>query len=157
MMRGGRGMPESDRHGRWRSAVEPDAERTAGSIVLPPGGGRFYGLGAMQAVFKADEDETDQRYSVSEWWLDPDSTGPGAHAHEANDEVFYVIEGRPSVLVGDSWLDGERGSFFRIPAGVMHDFQNRTAERAGLLNFWIPGGFERNMPGIVEWFNARGG
>ena len=130
-------------------------EPPVGSIVLPPGGGRFYDMGALQAVFKADEDETAQRYSVSEWWLEPHAAGPGAHQHEANDEVFYVIEGRPSLLVGDRWIDGERGAFFRIPAGVVHDFQNRTAERAGLLNVWIPGGFERNMPSIVEWFDAH--
>jgi len=132
-----------------------DVELPRGAIVLPPAGGRFYEMGAMQAVFKADEDETEQRYSVSEWWLEPHADGPGPHKHDANDEVFYVIEGRPSLLVGDRWIDGERGAFFRIPAGVMHDFRNPTGERAGLLNFWIPGGFERNMPAIVEWFAAH--
>jgi hypothetical protein len=43
-------------------------------------------------------------------------------------------------------------SFVRIPAGVTHDFENRTDERMGLLNFFIPGGFEKNMPMIVDWF-----
>lgn len=126
-----------------------------GSIVLPPAGGRTYEMGPMTAVFKADEDETRQRYSVSEWWLEPHSDGPGAHQHEANDEVFYSIAGSPSVLVGDTWHDAPVGTFFMIPAGTMHDFANRTGERAALLNFWIPGGFERNMPAIVEWFRKN--
>ena len=47
----------------------------------------------MRAVFKADGAETDDRYSVSEWWMEPRNAGPGAHHHEANDEVFYVLEG----------------------------------------------------------------
>ena len=34
----------------------------------------------------------------------------------------------------------------------MHDFANRSGSKMGLLNFFIPGGFERNMPSIVKWF-----
>ncbi len=45
----------------------------------------------------------------------------------------------------------------RIPAGVTHDFRNRSAERAGLFNVFIPGGFERNMPMIVDWFAKQAG
>ncbi|MDI6027140.1 cupin domain-containing protein [Corticibacterium sp. UT-5YL-CI-8] len=121
-------------------------------IVLLPGEGRRYELGKMTAVFKADGPETDERYSVSEWWLEPNTTGPGAHAHEENDEVFYVIEGIASILVGDRWIDAPKGSFLRIPARIQHDFENRTSSRIGLLNWFFPGGFEKNMPGIVEWF-----
>ena len=126
-----------------------------GSIVLPPAGGRTYEMGAITAVFKADEDETQQRYSVSEWWLAPHTDGPGAHQHDANDEVFYSLAGTPSVLVGDTWHDAPAGTFFMIPANTMHDFANRTDERAGLLNFFIPGGFERHMPAIADWFRAH--
>jgi hypothetical protein len=39
-----------------------------------------------------------------------------------------------------------------VPAGVTHDFQNRSARPAGVLNFSHPGDFEPHMPGIVEWF-----
>lgn len=121
-------------------------------IILKAGEGRTYNCGTMTAVFKADENETDEKYSVSEWWLEPNSEGPGAHQHEVNDEVFYGIEGKTSVLVGDEWVTVEKGDFLRVPANTQHDFANRTNERSGLLNFFIPGGFERNMPSIVEWF-----
>ena len=130
------------------------SDRADGQAVihLPPGGGRSYALGAITAVFKADEAETGARYSVSEWWLEPHAKGPGAHSHEANDEIFYVIEGVASILAGEAWLQAPKGSFLRIPAGTMHDFENRSAARMGLLNVFIPGGFERNMPAIVAWF-----
>jgi hypothetical protein len=39
-----------------------------------------------------------------------------------------------------------------VPANMLHDFENRTDARAGLLNVFIPGGFEDGMPAIVEWF-----
>ena len=35
--------------------------------------------------------------------------------------------------------------FLRIPAGVMHDFENRGAERASAFNVFIPGGFEASF------------
>ena len=86
-------------------------------VVLPPGGGRRYAMGRLQAVFKADGDETANRYSISEWWLEPRTTGPGAHAHE-EDDVFYVLAGTVSFLLGERWLDAEAGSFVLVPAGT---------------------------------------
>ncbi|MDF2780550.1 MAG: hypothetical protein K0S96_354 [Geminicoccaceae bacterium] len=67
-------------------------------------------MGFMRAVFKADGAETEDRYSVSEWWMEPRNSGPGAHHHEANDEVFDVLDGIASILVSDEWLDLGKGS-----------------------------------------------
>lgn len=60
-----------------------------------------------------------------------------------------------SLLAGDTWLDAPAGSFLRIPAGVTHDFENRGAVRAGVLNVFLPGGFEVMMPAIVDYFAER--
>jgi mannose-6-phosphate isomerase-like protein (cupin superfamily) len=120
-------------------------------IVLAPGAGRAYPMSRIEAVFKADGAETDRGYSISEWWLEPHTTGPGAHTHP-EDDVFYVIEGTMSVLVGDRWVDAPKGSFVLIPGGTTHDFENRSASRAGVLNFSAPGPFEHHMSSIVEWF-----
>lgn len=125
------------------------------TLILKIGEGRTYNCGTMTAVFKADENETNEKYSISEWWLQPNSGGPGAHSHEDNDEVFYVLEGMCSFLVGDKWINAEKGTFLRIPAKTIHDFKNITAEKTGVLNFFIPGGFERNMPAIVQWFEGN--
>ena len=122
------------------------------TIILKSGEGRTYNCGTMTAIFKADENETANKYSISEWWLEPNSNGPGAHQHQENDEVFYGIEGTTSILVGDNWIDVAKGAFLRIPAKTIHDFANRTNDKCGVLNFFIPGGFERNMPSIVKWF-----
>jgi quercetin dioxygenase-like cupin family protein len=70
-------------------------------------------------------------------------------------EIFYVTEGTMCFLVDDQWLDAPRGSFLRIPAGVTHDFENRSADRAGALNVLLPGGFEVMMPAIVDWFATQ--
>jgi mannose-6-phosphate isomerase-like protein (cupin superfamily) len=126
-------------------------------IVLPPGAGRSSHAGPMHALFKADGLETDDRYCVSEWWLEAGQPGPGPHAHEANEELFYVIEGTMSFLVGAEWVAAPRGSFLRIPAGTTHDFRNPSGARAGVLNVHIPGGFETMMPRIVAYMQDRAG
>jgi mannose-6-phosphate isomerase-like protein (cupin superfamily) len=131
--------------------VTSDPENPRPAVVLRPGEGRVYPMGRIAAVFKADGIETKDRYSISEWWLEPHTQGPGAHSH-AEDDVFYVIEGVMSFLVDGKWVDAPKGSFVLAPAGVTHDFENRGDTRAGVLNFSIPGGFEEAMPGIVQWF-----
>jgi hypothetical protein len=60
-----------------------------------------------------------------------------------------------SFLIGDDWIDAPKGSFVLAPGGVTHDFQNRSDARAGVLNFSSPGGFETQMPAIVEWFEEN--
>jgi mannose-6-phosphate isomerase-like protein (cupin superfamily) len=121
-----------------------------GSIILAAGAGRLYAMGRIRAIFKADEEETRRVYSVSEWWLEPNTTGPGAHAHP-EDDVFFVIEGTMSFLIGDEWHDAPRGSFVLVPGGTLHDFQNRSRARAGVLNF-TNGVFEPEMPNIQAWY-----
>jgi mannose-6-phosphate isomerase-like protein (cupin superfamily) len=120
-------------------------------VFLPAGKGRSYPMGRISAVFKADGDETQKAYSISEWWLEPHTGGPGAHCH-AEDDVFYTIEGTMSFLIGDRWIDAPNGSFVLVPGGVTHDFENRSSSRAGVLNFSIPGDFEKEMPDIAKWF-----
>lgn len=122
-------------------------------VMLTPQAGRRYAMGRINAVFKADEGETNNQYSISEWWLDAHCAGPGAHAHP-EDDVFFVIEGTMSIFVDGTWHDAPAGTFVLVPGGVKHDFENRSDARAGLLNF-SPGPFEPAMKGISEWFVAN--
>jgi len=123
-------------------------------VVLGPDEGRAYPMGRLSATFKADGTETEQRYSISEWWLEPHTKGPGAHSHP-EDDVFYVLAGTMSVRVDSDWIEAAAGSFVLVPGNVTHDFENRGEERAGMLNVSAPGDFEQRMPGIAQWFIER--
>lgn len=123
-------------------------------IHLRPGEGRAYDMGPVRAVFLADREETAERYSLSTWSLAPYTKGPGAHVHE-EDDVFFVIEGTMSFLVGRRWIDAPVGTLVIAPGGTKHDFENRTGARATALNVSVPGPFEQEMPGIAAWFRAR--
>ena len=123
-------------------------------VVLGQGEGRAYPMGPLSAVFKADGAETAHRYSISEWWLEPHTKGPGPHSHP-DDDVFYVLSGTLAVLVDSEWIEATAGSFVLVPGDVTHDFENRGPERAGVLNISAPGGFEQRMPEIARWFRDR--
>lgn len=123
-------------------------------LLLTPGQGRHYQMGGISALFKSDGDETAGQYSISEWWLEPFSKGPGAHRHD-EDDVFFVLEGTMSFLIDDQWHDAPKGSFILAPGGVTHDFENRGSVRAGVINFSAPGNFEQNMASIVAWFEQH--
>jgi mannose-6-phosphate isomerase-like protein (cupin superfamily) len=124
------------------------------ALILAPGQGRSYAMGRMRAVFIADTAETDSRYSVSEWWLDPNTKGPGTHAHP-EDHVFYVIEGTVSIVIDGEWSHAVRGSYALIPGGTPHNFENHGTVRCGFISLNVPGGFELAIPRIVQWFAAN--
>jgi quercetin dioxygenase-like cupin family protein len=124
-------------------------------IFLGHGQGRHYDMGRIMATFKADGDETAHLYSISEWWMEPNTKGIGAHSHDRENEIFYVLEGTMCFLVGREWREADKGSFIFVPIGVQHDFENRSNSRAGVLNIFTPGAFEANMPKIVEWFGQH--
>ena len=108
-------------------------------VVLAPGQGRAYPMGRISAVFKADGPETESRYSVSEWWLDPRTRGPHVHQHP-EDHVFYVA-GTLSVRLNEDWRDAARGSYVIIPS--VGGPSNGVRRRSGpaLRQERNPGGF----------------
>ncbi|WP_206606451.1 cupin domain-containing protein [Steroidobacter cummioxidans] len=131
--------------------MDPAKKLPRTATIVAPGQGRVYPMGRMRAIFKADGDETETKYSISEWWLEPNTTGPGAHEHP-EDHVYYVIDGELSVCFDGAWSQAERGSYILIPGGTSHDFQNRSSARVGFMSINVPGGFESHLPSIVEWF-----
>lgn len=132
--------------------TSPGTKRSA--VVRAPGDGRVYPLGLMSAVFKADGTETGGTYSVSEWILEPHSPGPGAHVHEQEDDVFYVLEGTVTFILDGETREASAGGFVLAAAGVRHDFENRSDRPARLLNFYT-GPFEKDMPMIADWYRTH--
>jgi len=117
-------------------------------IIVPPEQGRVYAMGRMRAIFKADCDESAGRYSVSEWWLEPRTRGPGVHKH-SEDHVYYVLGGTLSVRVNDDWSHATKGTYVVIPGGTPHDFENQGSVASGFISFNSPGGFEERMTGTT--------
>src|SRR5438067_5598006 len=114
-------------------------------VILGPGVGRSYPMGRIAAVFKADGSETQSGYSISEWWLEPHTQGPGPHSHP-EDDIFYVIEGTMSLLVGEAWTHATRVHSFLSRAVSPTTLKTPARHGPGVLNLSIPGSFESHMP-----------
>ena len=126
-------------------------------LMLRPGEGRTYAMGRISAVFKADGTETAEQYSISEWWLEPHTKGPGPHAHP-EDDVFFVIDGTMSFLVDGNWVDAPKSSFVLVPGGSTHDFENRgsrSRRRSELFCSWQFRGGEAGYSSVVRRASAR--
>lgn len=123
-------------------------------IVLAAGGGRHYSWRDAERLLATGRRLATATRSPSGGWI-PASLVRRAFAPGERGAVL-VDRGNHPFLVADQHVDATTGTFLRIPAGVTHDFENRTRSRAGVLNVFIPGGFEANMPAIVEWFRTRG-
>ncbi len=131
--------------------MSDDEPKSRRPLVISPDQGRNYDMGRMQAVFFADGEETHERYSISEWFLDPMTKGPGAHTHP-DDHIFYVLTGTLSLIIEGQRTDATRGTYALIPGGVSHDFENHAEEKCGFISINIPAGFEQMMPQLETWF-----
>lgn len=127
---------------------------TRKALIVRPDQGRHYPMGRMSAIFKADCAETESRYSISEWRLEPNTKGPGAHAHP-EDHIFRVMEGSLNLFVDGEWFLAERGAYALIPGGALHTFENRGDARCGFMSLNVPGGFELKVPEIVEYLSEH--
>ncbi|MCA9572644.1 MAG: cupin domain-containing protein [Alphaproteobacteria bacterium] len=56
------------------------------------------------------------------------------HAHEREDEAFYVLEGELTIFLGDERIvHAGPGDYIHVPAGVGHGFRTHTAVRMLVL------------------------
>ena len=69
--------------------------------------------------------------------------GPPPHAHKAQDEIFYVVDGQHEVLLGDKIETAGPGDLVFIPRGTRHRYSNAGAKSGKLLSIHTPGGFEK--------------
>lgn len=61
-----------------------------------------------------------------------------AHAHAAEDKLYYVLNGRGTFQVNEEFQElGEQQIVF-APAGSVHGVKNTSAERLTLLVFMTP-------------------
>jgi quercetin dioxygenase-like cupin family protein len=125
--------------------VDIQSTKRSRVLTITPGGGRSYQMAGALAIYLADGEETSDSYSISEWWLDARQSGPAPHSHDVNDDIFYVLDGTMTFYIQGQTIEAPKGAFIRIPAGVVHGIGNNSDSRAGVLNIFIPGGFEKEM------------
>jgi quercetin dioxygenase-like cupin family protein len=89
--------------------------------------------------------------------------GAAPHVHREHNDLFYVLDGELSVLVGDGWVQVPAGTLVLAPPLLVHGFRNGSDEReVRYLNFHAPGGgfapyLRGDAPGFDSYDPPAGG
>lgn len=75
--------------------------------------------------------------------------GTGLHYHKDVDEIFYVIEGTGTAVLGTKSYNIEAGDFIFIPKNLDHKI--RKYDSTGILKVV----FFMDKPGLLEFFKQR--
>jgi mannose-6-phosphate isomerase-like protein (cupin superfamily) len=124
-----------------------------GLITLGPDeGARLEAFGNLH-INKVVDSDTGGGWTLVEQHVT--GANPPLHQHEREDEAFYVLQGRVRVLVGDSAIDGEAGSFVFAPRGVPHTFARQPGEDLKMLLVIAPAGLERFFDDVSRLAEAE--
>jgi quercetin dioxygenase-like cupin family protein len=108
------------------------------AVVIHRGGGEIVGDSADRRVEILSDDE-----SLHATWsrFGPRREGADLHVHRHHTDMFYVLEGELTVMLG---TDGgaatvPAGTLARVPPLVVHGFRNGSDAEVRYLNFHAPG------------------
>ena len=112
-------------------------------VVVPPGGGHRVG----NVEFLARTADT-PRFTFGVIEIVP-GRELDAHAHDGEDDAFYVLEGEMTFAFGDEVVAAPPGTFVLVPPGVEHGFRNDGTTPVRMFNIHAPAGFDRRI-GLEE-------
>jgi mannose-6-phosphate isomerase-like protein (cupin superfamily) len=110
------------------------------AVVVPPGNGRRVG----NVEFLARSKDT-PRFNLALITIQPHHHGPELHAHAAEDDSFYVLEGELTFTVDHAEIGAGAGTFVLVPPGVPHSFANRGDAVVRMINVHAPAGFDLRL------------
>jgi quercetin dioxygenase-like cupin family protein len=120
--------------------------------VVMPGDGRYVVIGGRaRCTFKVVGAETQGRFGLFEYVMEPKAKGAAPHVHHELTEIFYVADGEVELVLGDTRRVAPRGSVMLVPPGTVHGFSNASDGRSTLLIMFCPAGErERYFEGMAE-------
>lgn len=117
--------------------------------TLSAGEGRsIWFLGTLMTVIAGDE-QTGGAYTLIDATM-PAGFGPPPHIHRAEDELFFMLEGKITVYCGEETWELEPGMAAFLPKGVVHRFVVSEDGPARMLQLTNPAGFEHFAAEVGE-------
>ena len=120
-----------------------------------PRGGEVVGDSAERRVeILCDRDELHATWTR----FGPHRDGASAHIHRAHSDLFYVLAGELTLLVGPEWEESvlPAGTLALAPPLVVHGFRNASDDELRYLNFHAPGGgFAAYLRGEEPGFDSE--
>jgi quercetin dioxygenase-like cupin family protein len=133
-------------------AVELDVGH---AVHLPAGGGDVVrDVPESRVEFLSDRDDLHATWTR----FDPHRDGASPHVHREHNDLFYVLAGELTVLVGPDQVETPypAGTIVLAPPLVVHGFRNAADQELRYLNFHAPGGgFAAYMRGEAPGFDSE--
>jgi mannose-6-phosphate isomerase-like protein (cupin superfamily) len=112
---------------------------TRTGIVSRPGEGQVYPFEPDSIVrYKVIGEETFGHIECYEREVPPNTIGADPHVHYSNVEVFYVVEGHPTIQIGEPRVSYAPGSVVVAPLTAVNGFANETDKPCKLFIFFTP-------------------
>jgi quercetin dioxygenase-like cupin family protein len=74
--------------------------------------------------------------------------GPPPHAHNGEEETFFLLQGHMVFTVGGETYDAHPGAAIYVPRNVAHSYQNVGEGPAKMLFMYSPAGMDGMFPEI---------
>ena len=111
------------------------------------GAGELLRFGEVEILVRATAASTGGAFALFE---EKDPVDTPLHAHENEDEVFYVLEGEHEIQVGERTHRVGPGGMVFAPRGIPHS-QRRVVPRTGhMLVLTVPAGLEGFFRALAE-------
>ena len=107
------------------------------AVVVRPGEGHRVG----NVEFLARSADT-PRFNLAVIEIQPHRGGPPIHAHAAEDDAFYILDGELTFTVEGEKVVVGAGTFVLVPPGLQHTFANNGDVVVRMLNVHAPAGFD---------------
>jgi quercetin dioxygenase-like cupin family protein len=115
-------------------------------VVLGPGRGREFRIGADRIWTKGEPSERSESFSVIEYEGAAGVPGPPPHLHRTFEEAWYILEGQVTFREENQTVTATPGTYLLVPRGVPHSFQVDGPHPARWLGIFSPGRYV----GLVE-------
>ena len=124
--------------------------------VVAPAEGRPLRAFGSEILFKLGAERTGGALSLGLATVPVASGGPPPHAHEGEDEILLVLEGRYRVWVEGVWSEAGPGSVVFLPRGLAHTFHVVGGAPGRHWVLTTSSAFERFFAGCAELFAEPG-
>lgn len=121
-----------------------------GGYMLPSREGRAIAAIGLGITVKADGKSTRDAYSMFEYTVPPETSGPPPHLHTREDESFICLAGKLDVSLGGEEFTIGHGDFLFLPRDVVHAFRNPYAEETRVVSVVSPAGLERYYQALAD-------
>ncbi len=121
-----------------------------GGYLLPSREGHAIAAIGLGITMKTNGKSTHDAYSMFEYAVPPETSGPPPHVHTREDESFICLTGRLDVHLGGEDFVLEQGDYLFLPRDVVHTFRNSSKEEARVISVVSPAGLERYYQALAD-------